>query len=363
MTEEKLGLIRKIKAGFFVLISKIGFKLLNVFIKLAKFGKVGLAIGTAASYSYLFTWKFALIIMAALFIHESGHVFAMKRCGVKTKGMYYIPFMGMMAVAGEPFKSRKEEVYIAIMGPIWGLALAVAMLVLYFITKNAFFGAVAGFVAFINLFNLLPINPLDGGRIIKSVAFSISSRLGFIIMVIGIIASVIMTFYFGVILFSILLVMGLLEVLYEYKFNEPNQVIKSSKKDIDKYMEIENHVTFRIAIVKLKNILYNEEDDPLTKIEKIKKIANKKIGIKKVPGIEIIENKEIENDKDSNSIVIARMLLSNNMMNFNRVNKMSKAGVVASILLYISVAIILWWMMVFISNIPEVDIARKIFMG
>lgn len=87
--------------GLVALVIKVGPKMVGVLAKLAKglkVGKVGLVGISLASYAYMFTWEFAAMIMLMLFVHESGHIWAMKRCGIKTKGIYFLPFVGGVAV-------------------------------------------------------------------------------------------------------------------------------------------------------------------------------------------------------------------------------------------------------------------------
>lgn len=207
-------------AGVLALLLKIGPKIASVVAKLAKgakFGKIGLAAGSAVSYSFLFTWQFAAMLLFMLFVHESGHIWAMKRYGMKTKGIYFIPFLGGAAVTEDEFPSRQAEAVIAIMGPIWGLALSGLTALVYLVTQQPVFAAAAGWMAAINLFNLLPINPLDGGRIFKSIAFSIHSKLGLVMLLVGMIAAGFLAFYAGFFIFLFLLVVGGLELLLEYK--------------------------------------------------------------------------------------------------------------------------------------------------
>ena len=93
-----------LKAGLLTLAGKIFAKVLPVLVKslkLLKFGKMGLAAASFAGYAILFSWKFALLLMIAVGWHESGHVWAMKKMGIKTKGFYFIPFVGGAAVANE----------------------------------------------------------------------------------------------------------------------------------------------------------------------------------------------------------------------------------------------------------------------
>jgi len=206
-------------AGILVLFVKLGPKFVSFLMKLLKGVKVtktGLAGASMASYAYMFTWEFAAMIMLMLFVHESGHIWAMKRCGIKTKGIYFIPFVGGAAVAEEAFPSRGAETYIAIMGPIWGGLLAAVSMLVYYETQNPMFAAAAAWMAMINVFNLIPINPLDGGRILKSIAFSIDRRFGLVFMLMGLIASLYATIYFRAGLFVLLVVIGFVELLWEY---------------------------------------------------------------------------------------------------------------------------------------------------
>lgn len=222
--------MRKHLGGFVVLMIKLGPKFLSILAKMAKalkVGKVGLAAGSMAGYTYLLSWQFALMIMVLLFVHESGHIWAMKRCGLKTKGIYFVPFLGAAAVSEDQFPSRRVESFIAIMGPIWGLLFSLVVALVYVLTQKPIFAAAAGWMAMINLFNLLPINPLDGGRIFKSIAFSIDSRLGFVFLIVGSIACFCLSIYVGAILFSVLLVFGLLELLDELAKNRRARMIRA----------------------------------------------------------------------------------------------------------------------------------------
>lgn len=210
----------KNKTGLVALAIKLGSKFVTVLAKLAKgfkIGKVGLVGASLASYAYMFTWEFAVMIMFMLFVHESGHIWAMKRCGMKTKGIYFLPFIGGAAVSDDDFPSRGAEVFIAIMGPIWGFTLALLTGFVYVATENPLFAAAASWMAMVNLFNLLPINPLDGGRIMKSIAYSVHSRIGFVFLIIGILASGLLAFKVGFGLFVFLLVISGVEIIFEYK--------------------------------------------------------------------------------------------------------------------------------------------------
>jgi Zn-dependent protease len=210
----------------------IGLKILTKITSIiAKFSKIALAGLSLAAYTYLYSWSFALMLMAQLFIHEYGHIWAMKRVGIKTKGIYFIPFVGGAAVASEDFKTRKDEVFVALMGPVFGFACAFIMLAIYYYTKVPMYAAGASWMAMINLFNLLPINPLDGGRVMKSIAFSMHSWVGYTFMSIGIVASLFLAFYAKMWLFILVMIISSLELLVEFWFDRKRKIEQAEYKE------------------------------------------------------------------------------------------------------------------------------------
>lgn len=143
-------------------------------LKLLKSVKVTAAAATIGAYSLLVSWEFALAFVVLIGVHECGHVFAMWRSGVRVRGIYFIPFFGGVAVGEGPARSATSSAYIAINGPVWGSVLAFACLAAFFASGEewAFIGALAAWGALLNLFNLLPIMPLDGGRILAAIGTS-----------------------------------------------------------------------------------------------------------------------------------------------------------------------------------------------
>jgi Zn-dependent protease len=232
------------------LFSKVGLKFIGVLPKLlksSKFGKVGLAGASVASYTYMFNWKFATLIMVAVSIHEAGHLWAMRKQGMKTKGLYFIPFIGAAAVSDVEFPSYTSESYIALMGPIWGSILILPMLLAYEIFPNPILVAAIGWVAVVNLFNLLPILPLDGGRVMRSVAFSLSSKLGYISMFLGLALLFLISSLIGYGLFTFILVIGIIEVLGEIWRRRKEKNKKKAREELKEVLALiaEKDVTIR----------------------------------------------------------------------------------------------------------------------
>jgi Zn-dependent protease len=146
-------------------------------IKLLKLGKVLVFGATLAGYGWLYGWRFGALLTAAILFHEWGHVRAMRLVGVEPKGIWMIPFMGGMAFMTPP-ETRAQEAVIALGGPLFGLGSVLAVAAIWALSGERSWAAYAAFIALVNLFNLLPIGVLDGGRLTQAVAASVHSALG-----------------------------------------------------------------------------------------------------------------------------------------------------------------------------------------
>lgn len=186
-------------------------------LKSAKVIKVALASASLAAYSWLFSIEFALALVACLVFHEYGHIRAMKYFGMKTKGIYLIPFLGGLALSDEKINTRWQDVVISIMGPFFGLVLSIVFTILYWVTGEMIFAGLAVFNALLNLFNLLPILPLDGGHVLKSITFSMNSWIGLAGSVATAALGIYISYAFGLTLLGFLLIMGMLEVVVEWR--------------------------------------------------------------------------------------------------------------------------------------------------
>jgi len=185
--------------------------------KSAKVIKVLFAAGSLAAYSWLFSIQFAIALIFCLVFHEYGHIKAMKYFGLKTKGIYLIPFVGGLALSDDKINTRWQDIVISIMGPFFGLILSIVCLVGYWLTDIEVLAGLAVFNALLNLFNMLPVLPLDGGHVLKSIAFSINSRVGIVACALGAMLGVYVSYFFGLALLGFLLAIGSVEIFIEYK--------------------------------------------------------------------------------------------------------------------------------------------------
>ncbi|MBA5763278.1 site-2 protease family protein [Vibrio sp. 404] len=194
-------------------------------LKSAKLIKVVLASASLAAYSWLFSFQFALALIACLVVHEYGHVKAMKYFGMKTKGIYLVPFLGGLALSDEKINTRWQDVVISIMGPMFGFLLSLILVGVYWLTGEMFFAGLAAFNAFLNLFNLLPILPLDGGHILKSISFSLNSITGLVLCTVTAIGGIALSYMLGLSLLGFLLIMGTLEILMEWRYRHSSHLL------------------------------------------------------------------------------------------------------------------------------------------
>ncbi|MCG9595672.1 site-2 protease family protein [Vibrio sp. Isolate25] len=219
--------------------------------KSAKLIKVALASASLAAYSWLFSFQFALALIACLIFHEYGHVKAMKYFGMRTKGIYLVPFLGGLALSDEKINTRWQDVVISIMGPMFGFVLSLILVVLYWVTGEMFFAGLAVFNAFLNLFNLLPILPLDGGHILKSISFSMNSLMGILLCTAAALGGVALSYSLGLTLFGLLLALGTFEIVIEWRSRHHSHLLP-----LDRYGQVVAAVWYLALVTGLIGIIW-----------------------------------------------------------------------------------------------------------
>ena len=125
---------------------------------------------SVAAYALIWGWKFAVGFVALLFVHELGHYIQLRREGVKPSGMLFIPFLGAVVGARSLGGSALAEARVGLAGPVLGSLAAAALLPIAAATDDDFWRALAFTGFFLNLFNLAPVVPLDGGRAMAAMA-------------------------------------------------------------------------------------------------------------------------------------------------------------------------------------------------
>jgi Zn-dependent protease len=150
-----------------LLLLKLGAKLKALLLLLPKLKLLttsGTMLVSVAAYSLIWGWKFAVGFVLLIFVHEMGHVIQLRREGVKASAPMFIPFMGAVIWAKSLGQNALAEARVGLAGPILGSAGAAALIPIADATGNDLFRALAFTGFFLNLFNLAPVVPLDGGR-------------------------------------------------------------------------------------------------------------------------------------------------------------------------------------------------------
>lgn len=126
------------------------------------------------SFWYLWGWREALLIALIVVLHELGHAAAMRLVGIQVQGVYLIPFFGGAVVPKTAYRGLGQLGFVALMGPGFSLPPTLALAWLYYRTADSWALHAAFMFALINGSNLLPIYPLDGGRILSALLASLS---------------------------------------------------------------------------------------------------------------------------------------------------------------------------------------------
>jgi Zn-dependent protease len=138
--------------------------------KLKVLTTVGTMLVSVAAYSFVFGWTFAVGFVVLIFVHEMGHVIQLRREGVKASAPMFIPFMGAVISARSLGRNALAEARVGLAGPILGSVGSAACIFIWHATGNDLWRALAFTGFFLNLFNLLPVIPLDGGRAMAAMA-------------------------------------------------------------------------------------------------------------------------------------------------------------------------------------------------
>jgi Zn-dependent protease len=117
-----------------------------------------------AAYQLIFGWPFAVGFVLLLLLHELGHVIQLRREGVEASAPMFIPFLGAVISAKSLGDNAAAEARVGLAGPILGTLATLVPLGIWLATGEEFWRALAFIGFFLNLINLLPVLPLDGGR-------------------------------------------------------------------------------------------------------------------------------------------------------------------------------------------------------
>jgi len=125
---------------------------------------------SVGAWALLYPVWFAVGLVALIWVHEMGHVLQLKREGIKASAPMFIPFLGAFVAMKEMPKNALIEARVGLAGPVLGTLGALGVLGIHAFTENPLFLGLAYVGFLLNLFNLAPMLPLDGGRAVGAMS-------------------------------------------------------------------------------------------------------------------------------------------------------------------------------------------------
>jgi Zn-dependent protease len=154
------ALLWKFKFALFYAFTKFKFLIFGL-------SKISMLLSMFASFGVYWTiygWKFAAGFVISIYIHEMGHIAQLRAYGIKASAPLFIPLFGAVIFLKEQLKTAAQDARVGLAGPIWGVGAALFCYAMGALTQERIWIALAQAGASINLFNLIPVWQLDGGR-------------------------------------------------------------------------------------------------------------------------------------------------------------------------------------------------------
>jgi stage IV sporulation protein FB len=240
--------------------------------------------------SYLiFKWNIGYILVLALviLIHEMGHYLAMRIFNYKDLSIFFIPLIGAYASGTKDRVSQKQETIILLAGPVPGVI--IGSILYYFGLRDStkFLITASNIFIIINLFNLLPIMPLDGGKMIRSIFFASNEKINYIFLLLSIILltflSIILKSY-ALLIIPVLLIMNLSR---QSQMRKLKKEIKNKEINLDQSYddlsdrdywlirdEIATHIKYFAKYISAGSYLISDKESTI--IKQVKSILERK---------------------------------------------------------------------------------------
>jgi Zn-dependent protease len=199
-------------AALGLILLKFGAKLKALLLLLPKlkiFTTSATMLVSIGAYALIWGWSFAVGFVLLLLVHEMGHVLQLKREGIPASAPMFIPFLGAVVAMKRLPDDAAAEARVGLAGPVLGSLGALVPLGIYALTGDELFKALAFVGFFLNLFNLLPVLPLDGGRAMAA--------LSPVLWLVGFALLIAVTFVFPNPIMLLVLLLGGLETWRRWK--------------------------------------------------------------------------------------------------------------------------------------------------
>jgi stage IV sporulation protein FB len=223
-------------------------------------GKSLLSLGLFILVFYLFlSWdlKSIFLLTLALIIHEMGHLLAMKAFGYKDVNMFFVPLLGAYVTGTKSRISQKQHVIMLLAGPVPGIFIGLGLAIAgYILQQGEFFGAANIFV-FMNLFNLLPVMPLDGGKVMKAMFFESKELINTVFISISIVILIVLCVVLDSYYLLLVPYLLIMQLVNQSQAKKARQEIRNLGIDLSKtYEELTDREYWMIRDVLAEHIKY-----------------------------------------------------------------------------------------------------------
>lgn len=177
----------------------------------------GTAIAFLGSFTLLFSWEFALSIIAVVMFHELGHLAGMRLFGYRNLHILFLPFLGAVA-SGTPRTVRQwQQIVVSFLGPVPGVLAGTVLLYIGMRDQYQWMTSLAIILLVVNYLNLLPIKPLDGGAIAEALIADRIPRLALVFSAVCIPAFLSLAYFLHEPVFWLLGGLAVFTFIYEYR--------------------------------------------------------------------------------------------------------------------------------------------------
>ncbi len=156
-----------VRGAWIAIVTAIVFLLGKAKVLLLGLTKLGTLLSMAAFFGVYwgtYGWKFALGLVLSIYVHEMGHIASLRHYGIPASAPMFIPGLGAFVRLKAHPPTTAQDARVGLAGPVWGTGAAVATLGLYQLTGDGLYASLVHAGAVLNLFNLIPLWQLDGGR-------------------------------------------------------------------------------------------------------------------------------------------------------------------------------------------------------
>ncbi len=226
---------------------------------------ISLLIYIAVYYAIFRDLRSVLLLVIVIFIHEMGHFIAMKLFGYSDVKMFFVPLLGAFVSGNAKEISLSKKAIMILAGPVPGIILGMLCLWLYMITRNSFLYQFALLFLFLNVFNLLPVSPMDGGQLLETLYLHSNRFVQTIFIILSCTAITYLSIRTRNYVLLLIVLLLITRLRYLYRFSTIRKSLNQRGiKFVKNYEELSDREYWEIRKVLIEQLPSLRETDPDT---------------------------------------------------------------------------------------------------